>query len=195
MKRVMIVGGPGSGKSMLAAALGDKTGLPVYHMDKIHYRPGWVERSRAEKDRLTEEIHALDRWIFEGGHSATYPERIARADTYIWLDVPVGRRIVRVLRRSLRYYGRTRPDLPEGCPERFNLQTVEFLRFIWRTRHSTRARLEAVHREPPAHLTVHRLETLKEVQRYLESVSARVPLTAPTQGDMAVPAKPQGTDP
>lgn len=40
MKRVMITGGPGSGKSMLAAALGEKTGLPVYHMDKIHYRPG-----------------------------------------------------------------------------------------------------------------------------------------------------------
>jgi len=190
MKRVMIAGGPGSGKSVLAAALGDKTGLPVYHMDKIHYRPGWVERSRAEKDRLTGEVHARDRWIFEGGHSSTYAERIARADTFIWLDVPVGLRMVRVLRRSFRYYGRTRPDLPDGCPERFNLQTVGFLRFIWRTRHSARAKLEAVYRDPPAHLTVHRLETLKDVGRYLESVPGRIPLTGGRRGDMAEPAKP-----
>ena len=58
-------------------------------MDHIHYASGWVERSKAEKTRLTREVHALDEWIFEGGHSTTYPERVARADTLIWLDVPV----------------------------------------------------------------------------------------------------------
>ncbi|MCK7614752.1 DNA topology modulation protein FlaR [Roseibium sediminicola] len=167
MKRVMIVGGPGSGKSMLATALGETTGLPVFHMDKIHYRPGWVERPRAEKDRLTHEVHIQDRWIFEGGHSSTYAERIARADTFIWLDVPVGLRIARVLKRSVRYYGRSRPDLPEGCPERFNWQTAEFLRFIWRTRHSARAKLDAVYQAPPAHLTAHRLTSLAEVRAFL----------------------------
>jgi len=167
MKRVMIAGGPGSGKSMLAAALGEKTGLPVFHMDKIHYRPGWVERSKADKDQLTHEIHIQDRWIFEGGHSSTFAERIARADTFIWLDVPVGLRIARVLKRSVRYYGRSRPDLPDGCPERFNWQTVAFLRFIWRTRHSARDKLKAVYQAPPAHLTVHRLTSLDEVRSFL----------------------------
>ncbi|MEP4274855.1 MAG: DNA topology modulation protein FlaR, partial [Roseibium sp.] len=124
MKRVMIVGGPGSGKSTLAIMLGAKTGLPVHHMDKIHYRPGWVERTRAEKDKLSREVHATDRWIFEGGHSSTYADRVARADTFIWLDVPVGRRMFRVLKRSLQYRGQTRPDLQDGCPEQFNRQTL-----------------------------------------------------------------------
>lgn len=167
MKRVMIVGGPGSGKSMLARALGEKTGLPVFHMDKIHYRPGWVERSREEKDRLTREVHRKECWIFEGGHSSTYAERVARADTFIWLDVPVGLRLFRVLKRSAKYYGRSRPDLPEGCPERFNLQTIEFLRFIWRTRHSARSKLLQIQENPPAHLSLHRLTTLGEVQDFL----------------------------
>jgi len=170
MKRVMIVGGPGSGKSMLAAALGEKTGLPVFHMDKIHYRPGWVERSRQEKDRLTHEVHIQDRWIFEGGHSNTYAERVARADTFIWLDVPVGLRVFRVLKRSLRYYGRSRPDLPDGCPERFNWQTVEFLTFIWRTRHSARNKLKRIFCDPPAHLTVHRLASLEDVRRFVAAI-------------------------
>jgi len=167
MKRVMITGGPGSGKSMLAVALGEKTGLPVFHMDKIHYRPGWVERSRAEKDQLTHEIHVRDHWILEGGHSNTFAERVARSDTFLWLDVPVGLRTIRVLRRSLRYYGQSRPDLPEGCPERFNRQTLDFLRFIWRTRQSARMKLEAIYLNPPAHLSVHRLTSLSQVRAFL----------------------------
>lgn len=167
MKRVMIVGGPGAGKSTLARALGAQTGLPVYHMDRIHYQTGWVERPREEKDRLTHEVHARDEWIFEGGHSRTYAERVARADTYIWLDVPVLLRIFRVLRRAVKYYGRTRPDLPEGCPERLSRQTVEFLRFIWRTRHTARAQMEAIYRDPPPHLTVYRLQSRAEVRGFL----------------------------
>ncbi|ASJ73092.1 hypothetical protein IMCC3135_15040 [Granulosicoccus antarcticus IMCC3135] len=66
MKRVMIVGQPGSGKSTLAIRLGEATGLPVFHMDKIHYLPGWVERSATVKSAMTREIHAMEHWIFEG---------------------------------------------------------------------------------------------------------------------------------
>lgn len=70
----------------------------------------------------------------------------------------------------MKHYGRTRPDLPDGCPERFNLQTVDFLHFIWRTRNSARDKLEAVYRTPPAHLAVYRLTTLAEVRSFLASL-------------------------
>ena len=56
MQRIMIVGRPGSGKSSLAQAIGERTGLPVIHIDKIHWQPGWVERSKAEK---TQEVAAF----------------------------------------------------------------------------------------------------------------------------------------
>lgn len=170
MKRVMIVGGPGSGKSTLARALGEKTGLPVFHMDQIHWKSGWIERSPEEKDRLSHDVHMRDAWIFEGGHSRTYAERIARADTFIWLDVPVLRRTFRVLKRSARFHGLNRPDLPDGCPERFNRETLEFLKFIWRTRQSSRAKLEAVFLAHPSHLTCHRLCTLDEVRAFLSGL-------------------------
>jgi adenylate kinase family enzyme len=55
MDRIMIVGPPGSGKSTLARVLGERTGLPVLHIDKIHWQHGWIERSKAEKTRLCQE--------------------------------------------------------------------------------------------------------------------------------------------
>ncbi|WP_299686173.1 AAA family ATPase [uncultured Tateyamaria sp.] len=141
MQRVMIIGQPGSGKSTLARKLGALTFLPVIHMDHIHWTSGWVERTTAEKTRMSLEVIKAASWIFEGGHSATYAQRLDRADTLIWLDMPLGLRVRRVLWRSLRYFGRTRPDLPEGCPEQLS---PEFLAFIWRTRHRARARMRAV---------------------------------------------------
>lgn len=134
IQRIMIVGQPGSGKSTLARQLGRKTGLPVVHIDHIHWMSGWRERSREEKSRLCNEVEAGDCWIFEGGHSATWDNRLMRAELLIWLDIPVALGLWRVFWRTLRFHGRARPDLPEGCPEGFHHETLPFWRFIWRTR-------------------------------------------------------------
>ncbi|MEO1222624.1 MAG: DNA topology modulation protein FlaR [Pseudomonadota bacterium] len=167
MKRVMIVGGPGSGKSTLARALGPLTGLPVFHMDHIHHMPGWVERPKSEKDRMTREVHGREAWIFEGGHSRTYAERLARADTLIWLDLPVTLRLLRVIRRTLRYRGRSRPDLPEGCPERLNIEMLRFLAYILRSRRPTRAKIQAMAGAPPPHVRVVHLTNVRAVDSFL----------------------------
>ena len=162
----MIVGGPGSGKSTLAVKLGRLTALPVRHMDMIHWQTGWIERTKDAKDRLTREVHAEDAWLFEGGHSRTYDERAARADTLIWLDLPLPLRLWRVWRRWRTWRGRTRPDLPDGCPEQLSL---EFLRWILTSRRRTRRRLAGLIAKHP-HLAVHHLRSLGEVRRFLASV-------------------------
>jgi adenylate kinase family enzyme len=172
MKRVMIVGGPGSGKSTLARTLGKLTGLQVFHMDHIHWKPGWQERTRAEKDVMTRHVHAKDSWIFEGGHSRTYAERASRADTLIWIDLPIFLRLWRVVKRMIRDRGIIRPDLPDNCPERINAETFHFLNFIWRTRQTSREKVLEITRYPPAHLTVHHLQTARDVQSFIDSVSA-----------------------
>lgn len=174
MQRVMITGGPGSGKSTLARHLGGITGLPVYHMDHIHWTSGWVERSRAEKTAMTEAVHAKDKWILEGGHSATYQSRIARADTFIWLDLPVSLRLWRVCKRTFKFLGQSRPDLPEGCVERLNADTLEFAKFIWRTRKTSRAKLAALKETARRDLHVHHLRSLAEIKAFYCEVSQRV---------------------
>jgi len=137
----MIIGAPGSGKSTLARKLGALTGLPVTHIDHIHWLPGWQERPRDEKIAMIRPIEDSDAWIIEGGLSATFPTRVARADTLIWLDVPIGIRFWRVVKRTVLTYGRVRPDLPEGCPEVFGTHTWEFWLYIFRTRRPNRMRM------------------------------------------------------
>jgi adenylate kinase family enzyme len=164
MKRIMIIGGPGSGKSTLGRLLADKTGLPLYHMDHIHYRPGWNERTAEEKDVLCHQVHMEDRWIFDGNHSRTFKERLQRADTLIGLDMAVSLRLTRCLWRTFKSYGQSRADLPENCPESFDL---DFYRFIWRTRRHYPARTRQAIAAAPPHLTVHHFTNPNEVKNYL----------------------------
>ena len=166
MNRIMIVGQPGSGKSTFAHALGALTGLPVVHIDKIHWQPGWVERSKDEKTRLCLEAEQQSRWIFEGGHSATWPSRLARADMLVWLDRPVALRLWRVLRRAVTGLGRTRPDMADGCPEK--LSTLpEFIIYIWTTRKSARAKIAGLAASARPGCRVVRLRSDEEVAAFL----------------------------
>ena len=176
----MIIGQPGSGKSTLALLLGDKTGLPVIHIDRFHYRPGWNERSPQEKTALCRAAAAGEAWIFEGGHSAAWPERLARADMLIWLDLPLPRRLFRVIRRTLRYHGRSRPEMPENCPERFD---PEFFAYIWRTRHLGRAAARALY--DSATIPRHRLTGPRDANRFLAQIESASP--APQALDSAPP--------
>ncbi|MEJ6393187.1 AAA family ATPase [Gymnodinialimonas sp. 2305UL16-5] len=167
MKRVMIIGQPGSGKSTLARRLGEKTGLPVYHMDQIHWMPGWVERPKPEKINLAMEVQNRDEWIFEGGLGATKEHRLSRCDTLINLDFPFWLRIWRVAKRTLTHKGRSRPDLPEGCPEQFD---AEFWKWIWDTRHKNREINLRWMTKAGSDVAVHHLQTPNQVREYLATL-------------------------
>ena len=128
MERIMIIGCGGAGKSTLARQLGDKTGLPVIHLDKIFWRPGWEHISREEFDRLHHEVLLGDEWIMDGNFDRTMAERIRYCDTVIYLDFSRVACLMGVAKRILTTYGHVRPDMGEGCPERIDW---EFLRWVW----------------------------------------------------------------
>ncbi|WP_299553470.1 AAA family ATPase [uncultured Tateyamaria sp.] len=171
MKRVMIVGGPGSGKSTLARLLGQRTGLPVHHMDHIHWLPDWTQRPRDLRGDMAIRVERGEEWIFEGGFSTTYDHRVSRADTLIWLDMPVSLCLWRVTKRLFLYWGQRRPDMAEGCVEGIHGETLEFYRFIWRTRHSGRVRLQALIAGAPETLSVRHLTHPRAVRCFLEDLS------------------------
>ncbi|WP_299964240.1 AAA family ATPase [uncultured Roseobacter sp.] len=166
MQRVMILGGPGSGKSTLARRMGVRTGLPVHHMDHIHWLPGWAERPKPEKIAMAQRIERSPAWIFEGGLSATYDHRASRADTLVWLDLPVGLRMWRVTWRLMRNYGQRRPDMAEGCLETVHRETLPFYVYIWRTRRTHRSRIQRLIDAHPR-LSVHQLTSRGAVARFI----------------------------
>lgn len=167
MKRIAVIGPSGAGKSTLSRMLGDRTGLPVYHLDALHWQPGWSEPPREETRLAIGEVCGGEEWITDGNYSADFDLRLSRADTVIFLDFPRWRYFPRILRRSVRYYGKTRPDMGPGCPERFD---GEFIRWVWTFhRHSRPKLLEAI-----AHyrtgFELHVLRTPVEVERFLSGV-------------------------
>ena len=138
MERVLIIGSPGAGKTTLALALGRKLGLPVTHLDTLHWRDGWVEAPREEFDGLLSEALARPRWIIDGNYSRTLPLRLSRCDTVIHLDYPRLLCLFGAVKRVLRNRGVSRPDMGGDCPERFDL---DFLRYIWGFRKGQRQKI------------------------------------------------------
>ncbi len=170
MKRVMIFGASGSGKSTLARDLGAITGLPVIHIDPMYWKAGWVQRDRAETTALVRKAMAQDRWVFEGNHHATFPERIARADTVVFLDFPTPVRLWRVIRRTLRFLGKTRPDMGEGCPERFEAEFI--FKWVAGYRWRSYARDLAVLEGLPADTCAFHLRSRADVRWFLAEMRA-----------------------
>jgi adenylate kinase family enzyme len=130
MKRIAIFGSPGSGKSTLARNLASLTNLPVIHIDTLYFAPGWQIKPDSEFRAALSAVVAADSWITDGNFTTeSIPTgRIDRADTLILLHAPRTVCLWRVIRRSIRHYGRIRPDQAAGCPERFDW---EFLKFVW----------------------------------------------------------------
>ena len=128
MERILIIGCGGAGKSTLARQLGDKLGLPVVHLDKLFWKPGWVESSKEEIDGKILEEMQKPRWIMDGNYNRTLPERIKYCDTVIYLDFSRFACLYGVFKRLLTNLGKTRPDMGEGCKEKIDW---EFICWIW----------------------------------------------------------------
>jgi adenylate kinase family enzyme len=131
MRRVLVVGSGGAGKSIFATRLGERTGLPVIHLDALYWRSGWKQTPQEEWAGVVDALVARDAWVMDGNYGGTLDARLAACDTVVFLDLPRRVCLWRVLRRWLRHRGRTRPDMAPGCEERLSL---EFLRWIWQYR-------------------------------------------------------------
>jgi adenylate kinase family enzyme len=167
VQRVLVLGSSGAGKSTFARKLGAITALPVVHIDQLFWEPGWVPASRSVYlDRLANAL-ARDRWIIEGNNPSTLDLRVPRADRIILLERSRLVCLTRIGKRIATSYGKVRPDMAPGCPEKFDW---EFLKYVWNypSKH-WRETLAAIDR----HAALERAATLKsdaESAAFLEAL-------------------------
>ena len=136
MHKVLVIGSGGAGKTTLARRIAERTGLPLIHLDALFWKPGWVETPNEEWDAIMVELCRRDAWVMDGNYGRTLPQRIAAADTIVFLDYPPILCVGRAIKRGLMHRGRTRPDMAPGCPEQ--LPDLTFLRWIWTYRERRR---------------------------------------------------------
>ena len=166
MERVILIGCGGAGKSTMARALGEKTGLPVVHLDQIFWRENWQSISKDEFDCLLQEELEKPQWIIDGDYGRTLSHRLRYCDTVVFLDYPRMECLMGVLKRVLTSYGRTRPDMATGCKERLDLV---FLAWVWNWRKNKRQGiLDALATAEGVRIIV--LKNRKEGRKFLEQI-------------------------
>ena len=167
MERIIIIGCGGAGKSTLARQLGEKLNLPVVHLDKLFWTPGWVPVSQEEFDEMLHKELEKEKWIMDGNFNRTMPERAARCDTIIYMDFSRFACLMGIAKRILTTYGTVRPDMGPGCPERVDL---EFLKWVWNFNKNKRERYYRLLNETThAHTSV--VKNRRAVRRFLETLS------------------------
>ncbi|MGG0718545.1 topology modulation protein [Robertmurraya massiliosenegalensis] len=139
MKKIMVIGvSAGAGKSTLAKKLAEKLAIPVYHLDTLYWKPGWVESDIDEFWNAQEEIVQQSKWIIEGNYSSTFDLRFAHADTIVYVEKPLLTCLYRVVKRRIQNHGRTRSDMTLGCEEKIDWQ---FIKFILTTYHRRKKKM------------------------------------------------------
>lgn len=164
MRRVLVIGPGGAGKSTLARRLGERLGLEVVHLDRLYWRAGWVETGKEEWARRVAELVGREAWVIDGNYSGTLERRLEACDTVVFLDLPRALCVWRVLKRMVTSRWRGRPDMAEGCRERFDLT---FLKWVWTYPERRRPKVLAMLDERCAGKRVVRLRSRAEVERFL----------------------------
>lgn len=166
MKKVLVLGCSGAGKSTFAFWLGQATGLPVIHLDSIYWKSGWVASTNDEWDEIMNELVKLDSYIMDGNYSRTLDKRLVQADTVFYFDFPRRLCIYRVIKRRIINHRKTRADMAKGCSEKIDL---EFLNWVWNYRKRNRGRILEMLEKADGQKQVHIFRNPGEVKKYIES--------------------------
>ena len=167
MKKIILIGSGGAGKSTLARRLGEKLKINVYHLDALFWKPNWVGVPKDEQKKVQHDLVKKHEWIIDGNYSGTMDIRLDAADTIIFLDIHRIICVYRVIKRMLKYRNKTRPDMGEGCEERFDL---DFIKWVWDYPKAKRTEILNRLDQLSTDKQVVILKSPKEVQTYLEKI-------------------------
>ena len=164
MKRAIIIGCPGSGKSTFARALHDATGIPVVHLDLLFWNADKTSVTREVFAQRLDEAMQQERWIMDGNFGFTMEKRMAACDTVFFLDYPAEVCLDGVKSRR----GQPRPDMPwieTGDTPDYD----EFLAYIRNFAMDRRPQILRL-MEQYSDKTIYHFTSREQAQDYLENI-------------------------
>jgi adenylate kinase family enzyme len=172
-RRFSVAGTSGSGKSTVGRALAARVGVPYVELDSLVHGPNWAEATDDElRERIDAAIAGADGWVIDGNYRRKLGSYVLeRADTFVWLDLPLRICIPRILRRSTRRIVR-REELWNGNRETFRntfLDRESLIVWALRSHRANKTKIPAYVAANP-HLEVVRLRSQGDVDRWLASV-------------------------
>ena len=127
--KIAIVGYSGAGKSTAARILGEKLGIPVLHLDTVYHMPGWqVRREEDAKAVVADFMETNDNWVIDGNYKALcQKERLEQADKILFFNISRFTCFRQAFCRYMKYRGQSRPDMAEGCNEKFDFEFAKWI--------------------------------------------------------------------
>jgi adenylate kinase family enzyme len=171
-RRILVQGVSGSGKSTVGRALAQRLGAPYVELDALHHGPNWTEATAEELQERVRPWVAREEWVIDGGYRSKLGDLvIERADTLVWLDLPVR---VWLPRLTWRTFSRmlTRRELWNGNREQLRFLFTErpnIFEWAWRRHFADRRELPAWAASHP-HVRLVHLRSPRDVRRFLAEV-------------------------
>lgn len=165
MKKIIVIGCPGSGKSTLVFKMKDILGWPILHLDKVYHIDTYNHITRDELRAIVSEFAKQDKWIIDGNYISTVEERIQLADTIVIMDIDTEICVKNAIARSKKERG-------EDMAENFdNSQLKEgFLDFIMKFKNDTLPRIMELVEKYKNEKTFIILHNYDEVDKFVESL-------------------------
>jgi len=163
MRKVLVTGNAGSGKSTTAKRIASSLDIPYYGLDKIVWKKGWQRTSSEERNQKIKRLVRHKAWVIDGVDYGI----MQVADTVIFLDISRRTCFKRVASRNWKYLFKSRPGLPENCPEILIIPTL--VKIIWRFPANVRPKIMDEKSKRSSSNFVH-IRNKVDLENYLQSV-------------------------
>lgn len=165
MKKILIIGISGAGKSTVAKKIHKLLYIPIVHLDRLFWEPGWIKSDKEIFEKKVLTAIQKDRWIIDGNYTNSMELWIKDADTILYFDFPRLLCLWYILKRRIAFHGKTRPDVARGCEERFDLN---FLKFIWNFPKNNTPKIENILARQPKEKQIIRFKSPRQVKKFLQ---------------------------
>lgn len=170
MRKILIIGSPGAGKSTLSYRLREILNIQLVHLDCFFWQPGWVKIPRSDLNVQIEMMIREEEWVMDGTYIDSLEMRLEAADGVIFLNYPLCLCLYGIIKRRITFAGKRRDDMTAGCDEKLDWLFVKWVLKFPKTNRLEILRILKLHKND---LEVHIFKSRKETDAFLKELTEK----------------------